>query len=380
MRPKTALLHIGTPKTGTTSIQRWLAHAQEEGSLAPVSYPLWGDDHNHQRLMVLYKPYEDLSPAMRHSYSPGGRRYMRMRQRYREFLFSELRTASAAVLSAESASDRLTPPLIARLREDLESVGFRECHIVLYVRDPADFFLSRAQQELKMAVRSFDMDPATFRYDFLGIATTWEHAFPGRLIVRKFPTDPGHSIIDDFAAVMQQCLGVTPPQVPLRMNTTYSAEAMQILQDYRETFWPDTEFLTPDTARLIYFLGQSRQDVSQTKPVLKNEVAEQIRANHKADAELLHSRYGVDLGLRNCTPTPAVPRGEPYRVDEILESIDPEIVRQLLLRLASIELGRKRSRPMRVAARAYHRIPAAYRPVRAAAWARSRVNRGKSLT
>jgi len=375
MKPKTALLHIGTPKTGTTSIQRWLAHAQEDGCLAPVCYPLRGDDYNHERLQLLYRPYEDLGPNVRRIYSLSGRHYRRMRDRYRQFLFQELSVANAAVLSAESAS-AFSPLLATRLREDLESLGFKEFHIVLYIRDPADFFLSNTQQHLIMTVKSpFVMDPATFRYEFLRMAETWEHAFPGRLIVRKFPTNPGHDIIDDFAEVLNWCLGVAPARIPLRLNTTHSAEAMQIIQDYRKTFWPNNEILTPDVARLIEFLGRSRLTVPQSKPVLKPEVAAQIRANHKRDAELLHSRYGVDLDLRNCSPTPAIPRGESYRVDEIVESVDPAIVRQLLLRLARIELGRKRPLPVRVAAQAYRRIPPDHRPVRAAAWVRSRIER-----
>lgn len=376
MKPKTVLLHIGTPKTGTTSIQRWLAQTQDGGNLAPVRYPLWRGDYNHERLVVLYRTYEGLSAVMRQICGPGGRRYEQMRERYRGFLFDKLRAASAAVLSSESASVLFSPLLAARLREDLESLGFSEFHVVLYVRDPADFFLSRAQQELKMAARSpFDMDPATFRYEFLRMAEAWENAFPGRLIVRKFPTDPGHDIIDDFADLLQHCLNIAPPRVPLRMNTTHSAEAMKIVQEYRETFWPNTEILTPDATRLVEFLGRSRQHVPQTKPVLKPEVAAQIRANHKGDAELLYSRYGVDLDLGTCSPTPAIHRGESYRVDEIVESVDPEIVRQLLLRLARIELGRQRPLPLRVAARVYRRIPPAHRPVRAAAWVRSRINR-----
>lgn len=48
VKPKTALLQIGRPNTGTTSIQRWLAHSQEHGSLAPVRYLLWWGDYNHQ--------------------------------------------------------------------------------------------------------------------------------------------------------------------------------------------------------------------------------------------------------------------------------------------------------------------------------------------
>lgn len=381
MKPKTALLHIGTPKTGTTSIQRWLANAQDDGSLAPVRYPLWAGGHNHQRLVSLYKPYEDLPPGFRQNYGPSGESYRRMRERYRAFLFDELSAASGAVLSGESLCDLLSPLLAARLRVDLESLGFREFHVVLYIRDPADYFLSVTQQDLKIAVRSpIVQDPAIFRYEFLRMAETWEQAFPGKLIIRKFPTDQGHDIIDDFAVVMQQCFGTAPPRVPLRMNTTYSAEAMKIMQDYRAARGTSTETLTPDVARLVEFLDWSRQHIPQTKPVLKPEVAQQIRANHKEDAGLLHSRYGVDLGLQNCGPGSTFPRSRPFRVDEILESVDPEVVDELLLLLARIHLGHKRSLTWRIAAWAYRRIPPARRPVRALSWVRSRINRENRWT
>lgn len=382
MRPKTALLHIGTWKTGTTSIQRWLANAQGDGSLAPVRYPLWGEDHNHHRLLSLYRPHEDLPPDLRHKYGPSGKSYRRMCERYRDFLFDDLRAATGVILSHESLCD-FSPLLAAHLREDLESLGFQEFHVVLYVRDPADFFLSATQQDVKGAFRSpVIQDPANYRYEFLRMAETWERAFPGRLIIRKFPTDQGHDIIDDFAVVMQQCFGTAPPKIPLRMNTTHSAEAMKILQDYRLTFESGTEIPMPDVARLREFLNWSRQRVPQTKPVLKQEVAEQIRANHKEDAEAIYSRYGVDLGLQNCGRATTVSRGKPYRVDEILESVNPEVVDELLLLLARIHLGPKpkQSLPWRIAAWAYRRIPPGRRPVRAASWVRSRINQENRWT
>jgi hypothetical protein len=371
---KIALLHIGTAKTGSTSIQRWLANAQRGGSLGTVCYPLWRSNYNHQRLVTLYKPYEELPSPMRQSYGPCGRPYKHMRDTYREFLFRELRDASAAIISGESLCSVFSPPNAARLREDLESLGFQKFHVVLYVRDPADYFLSNMQQALKMTYElPFVRDPSTFIYEFLRYTETWEKVFPGKLIVRKFPTDPCHDVIDDFADVLQQCLNISLPRVPLRMNSSHSTEAMQIIQDYRETFWPDTEILTPDTARLIEFLSWSRQEMPQTRPVLKKEIAEQIRANHKADAKELYDRYGVDLGLGNCNSKAVSPRDEPHRVSEIVDSFDSDIAYRLLLRLARYEITRKpKTLPWRIAARIYRSIPITLLPASLDAWLRKR--------
>lgn len=363
---KTVLLHVGTAKTGTTSIQRYLAQLQASGQLGPLCYPLWGDDYNQQRLVVIYRPYEELPPASRQSYPASKIKFNRMRERYSAFVFGALRSADAAVISAENLC-QYSPRHLDQLRIDLESLGFEDFHIALYVRDPADFYLSDAQQCLRSAsVPPHIEDPASFRYEFLRAAEMWEQAFPGRLMVRRLPDNSQHDVVEDFVGLIKRCFGVALPEVALRMNPTISAEAMNILDDYRRTFWPrNGGLLTTDTARLVRFLRESAQDISQTKPVLKKEVAAVIRGNHQADAEVLHSRFGVDLGLRNCDPQATVPRREPFRVAEIVEEVNPDVVRRLLLRLAHTELSRdpvKRTLPIRLAARAYRMIPPDRRP------------------
>ena len=368
MTEKTILLHIGTPKTGTSSIQQSLALTAANGGLGSVCYPVWRNDRNQQRLAMIYPPGAMWGTWVRQVFPGRPAEYRRTRERYRQFFFEELRFASSAVISAETLSS-LAPGAVGQLRRDLEAVGYREFNIVLYVRDPADFYLSQTQQDLRgYPVPPFVKDPASFKYDFLQAADTWERFFPGKVIVRRFPADPRHDVVDDFAGVLKECFGITPLPARLRMNTTVSAEAMQILQDYRQTFWShEGGLLTPDAANLLRFLSESTHEVPQTKPVLKQQVVEQIRAAHKADAEVLYARYGVDLGLSDCSPAATLLPVKPYRVGDILKTMDQDIVHQLLLRLARSELGRpipKRSLPLRVAARAYRVIPAARRPTR----------------
>jgi len=367
---KSVVLHIGTPKTGTTSIQHSLARAQRNGGLGKVHYPLWENDNNQQRLAVLYFRPDELDallPSLRERYPSAEWDFRHMRERYRDMLFGELRSAEKVIISAEMLSYLFTPKRAAQLRDVLEKKGFRQFHIVLYVRDPAGYYLSSTHQSLRMSDElPLIKDPATFKYDFLRVAEVWEEVFPGRLIVRKY--DPNLDVLDDFRNVMQQCLGVALPRVPLRRNSTFSTEGMQILQDYREMFWSDNGgYMTPDTSRLVAFLEQSSlaQDLHQTRPALKAPVAEQIRANHRADAEVLRSRYGVDLGLRNCGRVTVAPRIKPYRVDEIVQSVDPAVVHQLLLRFVRVGLVgpvAKRALPLRVAARVYRSVPTALRP------------------
>ena len=71
-------------------------------------------------------------------------------------------------------------------------------------------------------------------------------------------------------------------------------------------------------------------------------------------------------------------RAANHRIDDIVESVDPDIVRELLLRLARVELGRRpaqRPLPLRLAARAYRAVPPAQKPAALDRWLRSRLDR-----
>lgn len=374
---KTALLHIGSTKTGTTSIQRALAQAKADGGLGEICYPLWDRVENQNRLAVIYYPVTEWSPWMRSQYPAHPPEVAHLRKRYRTFILNEMAAAPKAILSAEALS--VFPPVyVAQLRGDLESLGYKDFHVVLYIRDPAEHYLSVTQQYLKDPTDPpLVEDPMLFRYPFAEMADTWEQVFPGRLLIRRFPTDPRHNVVDDFGEVLRHYMDVSLPSVDVRLNTTLSAEGMQILQDYRETFRPDTAAMTPDVRQIVRFLNQSVNEVPQTRPVLKPAVADVIRANHRADAAVIRSRYGVDLALCGHRLAVAPVIRQSYRVEDIVVSVDSQIVHQLLLRLANTELGRapsKRSLSRRIASRAYWSIPPSLRPERLAAKLRASRN------
>lgn len=329
-----------------------LADAREH--MAPVRYPIMDRDRDQNRLVTLYLPRDQWPVQWRHVGPETCRRY-------RSFISKELTSADDAIISGEALSSWFNPAAAQRLRDDLEGFGFQRFHVILYIRDPADYYLSFMQQILKVSANGSPMGshPALFRYELQCMAQTWEEAFPGSLVVRKYPAESASDIAADFCAQVSEYLGVSLPSIPARMNTTISAEAMQIIQDYRLAFWPNNGgILTPDAARLVRFLTEATTDVPQNKPVLKPAIAECIRANHKQDAEYIYSHYGVDLGLRETQPT-HLQADHSFRVGDLVQTLDSEVVRELLLRLAKSELERapaKRSLARRIASRAYRAI------------------------
>ena len=332
MKPKVALLHIGTPKTGTTSIQDALFRAEKKGLLHPYSYPIFRNDQSHNRLTTLYLEHEEQPVYMKVQYPRDDNRYQNARRNYRRFLFETLRSSGGAILSAEVLSNRFSPQHIVRFRGDLESLGFNDFYIALYIREPADFYLSSRQQMLKLPGRRNQpvVDPFSFKYSFRRIAEDWEQVFPGRVIVQCHRRSAGYDATSDFSNLMQGCLGIGLPPGAARRNETLSAEAMVVLQHFREAVGADAGgFEFPGLYRLVDFLVKSNGYLPQTKPKLKASIAGLIRANHRSDVEFIGSRYGVDLGMGSVESVEQLHQRPSWRVEDILESFDPVIVQRL---------------------------------------------------
>lgn len=322
--PKIALIHIGTRKTGTTSIQEALANAGRH--LGTVGYPLVGSDRDQNRIISLYLAHDEL-PITWKDLDPS------LNRCFNRVFFEQLNLRREVVISAEALSAWFQPASIRRLRLDFEKAGFSRFCIVLYIRDPADYYLSYTQQMLKS---TFDCAPAgehpgIFRYQFRRIAETWEEIFPGNLIVRKYPSCADGDVVRDFADILRDKLGVSVPIHDYRVNKSLSAEGMKILQDYRLQF-PDVRgpgILTADAAKLVAFLHGSRESIEQTKPVLRPEIAEGIRANHREDAEYIYSKYGVDIRSPGVS-SENFNLDRSYRVSDLVELCDVGVIQRIL--------------------------------------------------
>lgn len=321
------LIHIGTEKTGSTSIQEALRRAEIDGSLRPVRYPIIDGSRNHLQLANLYLARERMTRDSRISY-PTEATLATFRRRYRRKLFNQLRTMRSAVLSSEILA-RLSVLEAGLLRRDLLAAGFREFRVVLYLRDPADYYLSFTQEVLKSSAAV--PDPLRFRYPLRSIAQTWEQIFPGQLRVRGFSDAPDFDVVSDFADLTEEFLGVMPERLPVRLNPTVSAEGMEILHRHQSREG-NRDAVTADAARLVRALQRSNARLSQTRPMLKPEIAASIRANHRDDAVYIYDNYGVDLRGDDAAPDVSCRVGDAVtRMGDLLQSVDDDVMGELLL-------------------------------------------------
>jgi len=270
-------------------------------------------------------------PSLREKYPHNQVQFRHMLHRYQRFVLRELKAAGSAIISAEPFCHLFTANMAMALRRDLEAVGFERFVILLYVRDPADYYLSITNQNLQMSeALPLVKDPASFRYNFLEMADAWEEAFPGALMVRRYPPEATGDAVADFNDIAKQTFGIELPSVSINSNTSLSAEGMQFLQNYRAAYSSCSRGLITSEARdLVRMLLRSTATLRQTRPVLKKEVARQIRDNHKADLDALCLRYGVNFHPDTPPLTPLAPRDTPYRVSEIVDRVDSQIFEEL---------------------------------------------------
>ncbi len=264
---KRLLLHIGTIKTGTSSIQETLNAAAESGSLNGVAYPVPLEmTHNH--LAHVYASPDRLPRIPRHRRRADPESFERIAQTFKHDLFEAIRDNENLILSAEYLS-LFSRDDAAALARDLALAGVGEVRVLAYVRDPASLYLSAVQQTLKAG--HLFVRPAAFRYRFLEALAVWRAIYPD---VRVRPFVRGRlvdgDVVRDFLAEASSFFGdtVAPDDVELRVsNPSLSAEAMVVLQRYRRRYYPDEpNVFKPDSTWLFRHLEQSSADPPQTRP------------------------------------------------------------------------------------------------------------------
>lgn len=293
---KEILIHIGTHKTGTSSIQKSLTKAFRLGHLGGISYPLLMGKYHHRQIATLYyKNHQDLPRWFQFEYSPES--FQEIKEACRSELFEKLNNSDKIILSSEYLED-FSPAQIKEFYADLSSLGEVKFRILIYVREPAAYYLSYIQQELKASSRF--SAPQNFHYGFLNTIQLWGDVFSRQdLEIRLFQPMkfPGQSVIADFQRCASDFFKVKIElEKTIYLNKSLSAEGMIILKNYRQLFHPNADQIFKDDANTVISLLQSSiSEIEQTKAELSREAAYLVRALHQEDIRKLKEIYNVDV-------------------------------------------------------------------------------------
>lgn len=233
-----AVVHIGTHKTGSTSIQSFLDLNRESLQARGFAVPaMW--DTNHQPLALFAYELGRWDEVCAVWSAMGGvsdgrpdeaawLAYLdQLRAQFREWARSH--RDATLVLSSETLYSHLFGTDVARLGEALASVA-DDVTVIVYVREPLAFRLSLFLTEIILG-RHFDplaleppVDPGWERL------ADWERVFPGRVRVRLF--DPAEfadgSLLRDFCATA----GIPWSEdytIPARENESMSWSTARVL-------------------------------------------------------------------------------------------------------------------------------------------------------
>jgi hypothetical protein len=268
------ILHIGMHKTGTTSIQRSLADFADD---AFVYYADHLERSNHGRAVYEWLGIEqwDVRRANFHRARTQLRHVIRALQ------------GRTLIVSSERIW-RMPQGLLARLAGFLRARGFDKIEIAAYIRPPAAYLTSVAQQHAKTNGHiDFPTLIAKEYADYEARFGTIDAVF-GRENVHLKKFDPASfeagCVVRDFC----HQFGIDIPESRVeRVNESLSREALGLLFTYRR--------LSPDSATKRDGIAAQLGTIGKTKFRLSPDLLRQTLAAHRDDIEWMEARLGCSL-------------------------------------------------------------------------------------
>jgi hypothetical protein len=235
--PPELILHIGSGKTGTSSIQHLLHRNRDRLAEEGVLYPRSPGPVRHARLGLYVKRDAELTGTVVW-HRQGHDSPAQFRRVFRRRLRAEIdRARPTRVLMSDEALFGSSEEALERLRRFTDRIA-GPVRLVVYLRRQDDHLVSRYQQRVKFG----DVNPLADRlqhpelartYDYRARLEAWERLLePAALVVRRFEPDGfvGGSLFEDFfdAAGLDLRLGELDQVGP--QNVSLDAEAVEFLR------------------------------------------------------------------------------------------------------------------------------------------------------
>lgn len=319
----TLVLHIGSPKTGSSAIQAAirpspLRHRSSGWCVLPTNP--YRTREPAGCIAALYEPPDQLPRIWAQLHQADPRRFARDVARYRALLQRHLqprwRSRPAAAFLSSEYLWTFRVELIEQLRLDLTELGITRFLVIAYVRSPASFYRSALQQHARLSTSFRRFQPQRWRYRIRQRLEAWRLVFGDALIVRPFDRDQLQQgcVVQDLQqtihrALPDQCrLPLGPVRAPV--NESVSAEELIAMQEWMQRFPARSAGGSVRRSKALWRqwnrLGRHRVAGCGTAVTLDPGVELAIQARHQPDLDWLASNFAVHLeGSASGTSAPA---------------------------------------------------------------------------
>jgi hypothetical protein len=345
------VLHIGSAKTGTSSIQAFLHRNRDRLADLGHLYPRTPGVRRHRRLGMFVQPDGALEE------NPGWAREdfsspEVFRKAFRRRLFTEInRSGLSRVLMSEETLYGSPDEALRRLSRFTHRIA-GSLRLIVYLRRQDDHLVSRYQQLVKVGetrrlaerMQRLDFSKA---YDHFARLCMWKDLVaPDEFVVRRFERDSfvDGSLYQDFldaAGINARADDFEPVEEPL--NESLDAEAVEFLRilNIVRAENDTAASLPPGNRPLVVQLAAASEGPILTLPAasLDGFMARWDESNRRVAREVLGDRSGQLFRMpRKTGNTTAEQHLDPDRLDHFVTLLElPEQVHAPLRRVAERE-------------------------------------------
>ncbi|NGP87355.1 hypothetical protein [Fodinibius halophilus] len=272
-------LHIGSYKTGTTSIQDTLFQNRDTLNQLGYDYP-GGEVNHHFSFFATQAPVEDWPRQFK---SLDGNKLRSQIANYVSVLENDFNAEyEEQIVSTEYLF--ISNKDYVRSYIDYLSRFFDEIVVYVFIRKPYDFYRSGQQQMIK--ARSYLTSPQKFRYQFREVIEVWGSFCDVEVIGYERGKDSSKILCDKIGINYDQ---LTVPQE--KSNVSLSLEQMLLLEKIQKMLYQNQENKFKSHLDLLHHVNPPFVNKAELQP----EVKALIQKNHRENLKWLEDKYGVNL-------------------------------------------------------------------------------------
>ena len=354
------VLHIGSGKTGTSTLQRVLRRNPDPLLAAGQLYPRSPGQFRHSRLGLFVQPDDEL---IRH---PDWLRAelgdpTEFRQEFGRRLDREIaRSDSTGVIFSDEGLFTASDRAISRMRELIRRLG-GGLRLLVYLRRQDDHLISRYQQ----VVKTGGIEPLTSwakrdwrgTYDYDLRLRSWRAVGPDTFVVRRFERDRmvRGSLVSDFLDAAGIAIDATELADTEPRNESLGAEGVELLRIlnlYRVEHEGERPGLFGNHRHLAHLrVVDTGPVLTLPDPQLDRFMATWAESNRSVAREFFGESTGeLFRAERKAAGTTTEQRLDPARLDHYFELLDiPESQHAAIRRISKREAGWRRPLSARTA-------------------------------